>query len=47
MRHCERPVEAELVDQATVAPLAHVALARRRIDRVAEDQADQREGEQG
>ena len=44
--HGERPVEAELVDQAVVALLGHAALARQRLDRIARDQADQREDEQ-
>ena len=44
--HRQRPVEPELVQQALVALGVHAALARERLDRVAGDEADQREDEQ-
>src|SRR5664280_865136 len=44
--HRQRPVEPELVKQTLVAFLGHATLARKRLDRIARNEADQREDEQ-
>src|SRR5204862_7590683 len=44
--HRQRPVEAELVDEPLVALGRHAALARECLERIAWNEADQREDEQ-
>jgi hypothetical protein len=44
--HRQRSVEPELVEQPLVALLGHAALARKGFDRIAGNEADQREDEQ-